>query len=101
MIIEGADCSRNGFLQQNAFDAVDCYTTPEQAAAHAARRAFTISIAGWRSSRSRSPIYRIKELAVRTRAAAHALRDSANDQPQRFDELVRTIDAQMDALAQE
>jgi len=99
MILEGALMLRNAFLQQNAFDAVDRYTTPEKqlrmlrAVFHYIDRAMALI-------EKKIPVYRMKELAVRADLVRMRF-EIPNDAPERFDALTDTIDVQMDALARE
>jgi V/A-type H+-transporting ATPase subunit A len=99
MVLEAAWMLRNAFLQQNAFDPVDRYSTAAKqvrmlrAVLHYAERG--MAIAG-----KKIPIYRVKELPVR----ADLLRmrfEIPDDALTRFDDLMGALDTQMDALARE
>ncbi len=99
MVLEGAWVLRNAFLQQNAFDRIDRHSTPEKQF-RMLRAVFHYIDQGARIVEKKIPIYRVKELPVRTdlmrmrfEIPDHAL--------ERFDALTDTITAQMDALALE
>ena len=99
MVLEGAWVLRNAFLQQNAFDRIDRYSTPEKQL-RMLRAVFHYIDQGTRIVEKKIPIYRIKELPVRTdlMRMRFEIADTALAQ---FDTLVQTITAQMDALALE
>lgn len=99
MVLEGAWILRNAFLQQNAFDAIDRYSTPLKQI-RMLRAVFHYVDRGMEIVARKIPIYRVKELAVRTDLMRMRFEVPNNDAP-RFDGLMQAIDTQMDALTQE
>lgn len=99
MLLEGAWMLRNAFLQQNAFDAIDRYTTPEKQV-RMLRAVFHYVDRGMSIVERKIPIYRVKELRVRTDLVRMRF-EIPNDGAARFDALMNAIDVQIDALAQE
>jgi len=99
MVLEGAWVLRNAFLQQNAFDAIDRYSTPVkqlrmlQAVFHYIDRGLGIV-------ERKIPVYRVKALAVRTTLLRMRF-EIANEATPQFDAVIAAIDAQMDALGRE
>jgi V/A-type H+-transporting ATPase subunit A len=99
MVLEGAWVLRNAVLQQNAFDAIDRYTTPEKqvrmlrAVVHYLDRSMAIV-------ERKIPMYRVKALPVRSDLMRMRFA-IANDDAAGFDRLMNAIDAQIDALARE
>jgi V/A-type H+-transporting ATPase subunit A len=99
MVLEGAWVLRNAFLQQNAFDAVDRYTTPEKQI-RMLRTVFHYVDRGLGIIEKKIPIYRVKALAVRADVMRMRF-EISNDDATRFATLNTAIDAQMDALTRE
>jgi len=99
MTLEGAWVLRNSTLQQTAFDPVDRYSSPEKQL-RMLRAVFHYFDRGLDILERKIPVYRVKELPVRTMLMRMRF-EIGNDEPQKFDELMKTIDEQMDALAQE
>jgi V/A-type H+-transporting ATPase subunit A len=99
MLLDGAWVLRNAFLQQNAFDAIDRHTTPEKQI-RMLRTIFHYIDRGMSIIERKIPIYRVKELPVRTELMRMRF-EIPNDDGVRFDALMAAIDAQVDALAQE
>jgi V/A-type H+-transporting ATPase subunit A len=99
MLLEGAWVLRNAFLQQNAFDAIDRYTTPEKQV-RMLRAVFHYVDRGMSIVERKIPIYRVKELPVRVDLMRMRF-EIPNDGAGRFDALMDAIDTQIDALAQE
>jgi V/A-type H+-transporting ATPase subunit A len=99
MLLEGAWVLRNAFLQQNAFDATDRYTTPEKQV-RMLRAVFRYIDRGLSIVERKIPVYRVKELPVRADLMRMRF-EIANDGTARFDALMQAIEAQMDALAEE
>jgi len=96
LIIEAARLLQEACLQQNASDPVDTFCRPEKqlallkAVLHFIERAKEVIKKG-------APIHRVRELAVREEIV-RAKEKIANDEPDRFKELMRRIDLEMDAL---
>jgi V/A-type H+-transporting ATPase subunit A len=99
MLLEGAWVLRNAVLQQNAFDAVDRYTTPEKQV-RMLRAVFHFIDRGMGIVERKIPVYRVKELPVRTDLMRMRF-EIPNDGAARFDALMSAIDTQIDALARE
>jgi V/A-type H+/Na+-transporting ATPase subunit A len=99
MVLEGAWVLRNAFLQQNAFDAVDRYSTPEKQM-RMLRTVFHYVDRGLAIIEHKIPVYRVKGVGVRADLMRMRL-EIPNDEPARFDALDSAIDTQMDALAKE
>jgi V/A-type H+-transporting ATPase subunit A len=99
MVLEGAWVLRNAFLQQNAFDAIDRYTTPEKQI-RMLRTVFRYIDRGLEIIEKKIPIYRVKELAVRADVMRMRF-EIPNDDAARVEALNAAIDAQMDALTRE
>ncbi len=99
MLLEGAWVLRNAFLQQNAFDAIDRYTTPEKQV-RMLRAVFHFIDRGMGIIERKIPVYRVKELPVRTDLMRMRF-EIPNDGAARFEALMGAIDTQVDALAQE
>ena len=99
MLLEGAWVLRNAFLQQNAFDAIDRYTTPEKQV-RMLRAVFHFIDRGMGIVERKIPVYRVKELPVRTDLMRMRF-EIPNDGAARFEALMGAIDTQVDALAQE
>jgi V/A-type H+-transporting ATPase subunit A len=99
MVLEGAWVLRNAFLQQNAFDVIDRYSTPEKQV-RMLRAVFHYIDRGVGIIERKLPIYRVKELPVRTDLMRMRF-EIPNDDAPRFDALMHTIDTQMDALIEE
>jgi V/A-type H+-transporting ATPase subunit A len=99
LVLEGAWILRNAFLQQNAFDDVDRYSTPEKQV-RMLRAIFRYIDRGLAIVAQKTPIYRVKELPVRTDLMRMRF-EIPDNALQRFDALTAAIDAQMDALARE
>jgi V/A-type H+-transporting ATPase subunit A len=90
---------RNAFLQQDAFDAIDRYTTPEKQL-RMLRAIFQYLDRGLAIVERKIPLYRVKELPVRADLMRMRF-EIPDDAHARFDALGSAIDAQMDALARE
>ena len=99
MLLEGAAVLRNAFMQQNAFDAIDRYSTPEKQI-RMLRTVFHYVDRGLAIVEGKIPVYRVKELAVRADLMRMRF-EIPNDGAARFEALDAAIDAQMDALTQE
>jgi V/A-type H+-transporting ATPase subunit A len=99
LVLEGAWVLRNAVLQQNAFDAVDRYSTPEKQVLML-RAVFHYIDRGMDLLARRIPVYRIKELPVRAELMRMRF-EIPNAEPARFDALLAAVDAQMDALTRE
>jgi V/A-type H+/Na+-transporting ATPase subunit A len=99
MVLEGAWVLRNAFLQQNAFDRVDRYSTPEKQL-RMLRVLFHYIDRGMAIVERKIPIYRIKELPARADLMRMRF-EIADTELERFDALAAAVSAQMDALAQE
>ena len=99
MVLEGAWVLRNAFLQQNAFDHIDRYSTPEKQL-RMLRVLFHYIDRGMAIVEQKIPIYRVKELPARTdlMRMRFEIPDSALE---RFDALTQAITDQMDALGRE
>jgi V/A-type H+-transporting ATPase subunit A len=97
MVLEGAWLLRNAFLQQNAFDPIDRYSTPEKQL-RMLRAVFHFVDRGFAVIEQKIPIYRIKQLPVRADLMRMRF-EIPNDAPGRFDALVEQIEAQTRALA--
>ncbi|HXQ22374.1 MAG TPA: V-type ATP synthase subunit A [Candidatus Acidoferrales bacterium] len=99
MVLEAAWMLRNAVLQQNAFDAIDRYSTPEKQL-RMLRAIFRYIDRGMGLVEKKIPIYRIKQLGVR----ADLLRmrfEIPNDVPGRFEALLSQLDREMDTLLEE
>ncbi len=96
LIIEGAKLLKNGLLQQSAFDEVDMY-------AHPLRQLWMLKIILHFYERANdvikkgAPIYRIRELDAIEKINRMKAR-IANDEIDKFHELLREIDEEMDEL---
>jgi V/A-type H+/Na+-transporting ATPase subunit A len=99
MILEGAWMLRHAFLQQNAFDRIDRYSTPRKQL-QMLRVIFDYIDRGMALVRDKRPIYRIKELPVRTDILRMRF-EIPDDALDRFEGVRAAIRTQMDALAQE
>ena len=99
MLLEGAWVLRNAFLQQNAFDAIDRYSTPEKQI-RMLRTVFHYIERGLAIIERKIPVYRVKELAVRADLMRMRF-EIPNDDTTRFAALNTAIDAQMDGLTKE
>ena len=99
MLLEGAWVLRNAFLQQNAFDLVDRYSTPEKQR-RMLRAVFHYIDRGMAIVERKIPVYRIKELPVRT-ALMRMRFELGNEDTEQFDALLSAVDVQMDGLARE
>ena len=99
LVLEGAWILRNAFLQQNAFDHVDRYSTPEKQV-RMLRAIFHYIDRGLAIVAQKTPVYRVKELPVRTDLMRMRF-EIPDDALPRFDSLMDAIDAQMDGLARE
>lgn len=91
----GARLWRDAFLQQNAFDAIDRFTTPEK------QMAMMRVLQHWFSQatdliKKRIPFYRIRELPVTEKIAR--LKAVPNEQVEAISQLVNQIDTDMQAL---
>jgi V/A-type H+-transporting ATPase subunit A len=99
LIIEAARLLQEACLQQNANDPVDTFCRPEKqlamlkAVLHFVERAKEVIRKG-------APIHRVRELPVREEIV-RAKEKIPNDEPDRFKELTRKIDLEMDALYQD
>lgn len=99
LIIEGARLLQEACLQQNANDSVDSFCQPEKQLSllrtvlHFVARAREILKRG-------APIQRIRETAVREEIV-RAKENISNEETGQFEDLMRAIDAEMDALYQE
>ena len=96
MILEGAGVLRNAFLQQNAFDAIDRYTTPANQM-HMLRAVFHYIDRGMEVIEKKIPVYRVKELPVRADVMRMRF-EIPNEAPERFEALMAAVDVQMDGL---
>ena len=99
MILEGAWVLRNAFLQQNAFDAIDRYSTPDKQI-RMLRTVFHYVDRGLAIIDKKIPVYRVKELAVRADLMRMRF-EIPNDAVNRLDAIDGAIDAQMNTLMQE
>jgi len=99
MLLEGAWVLRNAFLQQNAFNAIDRYSTPEKQI-RMLRVVFHYIDRGLAIIAKKIPIYRVKELPVRADLMRMRF-EIPNDDAAGLDALTAAIDAQMDALTLE
>ncbi|HVO28094.1 MAG TPA: V-type ATP synthase subunit A [Candidatus Margulisiibacteriota bacterium] len=99
MVLEGAWVLRNAFLQQNAFDAVDRYTTPDKQI-RMLRTVFHYIDRGLEIIERKIPVYRVKELPGRADVMRMRF-EIPNDDAARFAALNAAIDAQMDELTRE
>ena len=99
LVLETARLIREGFLQQNALHPIDTYSTPQKQVAmlrailHFHQRGEAIVARG-------APIFRIRDLP----AVGLILRmktDVPNEDVTRIEEVVNTIDRQMDDLERE
>ncbi|HVM96276.1 MAG TPA: V-type ATP synthase subunit A [Candidatus Acidoferrales bacterium] len=99
MTLEGAAVLREAFLQQNAFDPIDRHSTPQKQV-RMLRAVLHYLDRGLQLVEGKTPLYRIKELPVRSELMRMRLK-IPDDATEELDALVATIDAQMDALAQE
>jgi V/A-type H+/Na+-transporting ATPase subunit A len=99
MILEGAWMLRHAFLQQNAFDRIDRYSTPRKQL-QMLRVIFDYIDRGMALVRDKRPIYRIKELPVRGDILRMRF-EIPDDALDRFEGVRAAIRTQMDALAQE
>ena len=99
MVLEATWVLRNAFLQQNAFDPVDRYSTPEKQL-RMLRAVLRYADRGMAIVEKKIPIYRVKEQAVR--ADLMRMRFEIPDAAlERFAALMNAIDVQMDALVQD
>ena len=99
MTLEGAWLLHNAFLQQNAFDPVDRFSTPEKQL-QMLRAVFRYVDRGFAVIEHKIPIYRIQQLPVRADLMRMRF-EIGNDALERFDALTGQIDAQMSALEDE
>jgi V/A-type H+-transporting ATPase subunit A len=99
MLLEGAWMLRNAFLQQNAFDATDRYTTPAKQV-RMLRAIFHYIDQGMAIVERKIPVYRVKELAVRSDLIRMRF-EIPNDGATQFEALMDAVDAQVEALVQE
>ncbi len=99
MVLEGASVLRNAFLQQNAFDPIDRYSTPDKQF-EMLRTIFHYVDQGMRIVEKKIPIYRVKELPVRADLMRMRFEIPDDDLP-RFETLRATVTMQIDALVQE
>jgi V/A-type H+-transporting ATPase subunit A len=99
LVLEGAWILRNAFLQQNAFDHVDRYSTPAKQV-RMLRAIFRYIDRGLALVAQKTPVYRIKELPVRTDLMRMRF-EIPDDAWDRFDTVIAAIDTQMGALARE
>ncbi len=99
MMLEGAWLLRNSFLQQNAFDDIDRYTTPEKQM-RMLRAVFHYFDRGMSIIEKKIPVYRVKELPVRI-ALTRMRFEIPNDDAEPFAALQRDVDAQMEQLERE
>jgi V/A-type H+-transporting ATPase subunit A len=99
MLLDGAWVLRNAVLQQNAFDRIDRYSTPDKQL-RMLRAVFHYIDHGLTTIARQIPIYRIKALPVRADLMRMRF-EIADDTPERFEELMNAIDTQMRALARE
>lgn len=99
MVLDGAWILRHAILQQNAFDAVDRYSAPAKQV-RMLRAVFRYIERGMEVIEHKMPIYRIKELPVRTQLLRMRF-EIPDDALDRFDALIDAIDGEMDALVAE
>jgi V/A-type H+-transporting ATPase subunit A len=99
MVLEGAWVLRNAFLQQNAFDRVDRYSSPEKQM-FMLRAILRYVERGMAIVERKIPIYRVKELPVRSEVIRMRF-EIRDDEPERFQALMESIDSQMDLLGRE
>jgi V/A-type H+-transporting ATPase subunit A len=99
MVLEGAGVLRDAFLQQNAFDNIDRYSTPEKQL-RMLRAIFHYIDRGMAIVQKKIPIYRVKQLAVRADLMRMRF-EIPNDAADRFDALMSQVDREMSALAEE
>jgi V/A-type H+-transporting ATPase subunit A len=96
MVIEGAHMLREAFLQQQAFDVVDRYSTPDKQL-QMLRVLFRYIDRGTEAVERHIPVYRVKELPVRARLLRMRL-EIPNEALEKVGELAAEVDAQMDEL---
>jgi V/A-type H+-transporting ATPase subunit A len=99
MLLDGAWVLRNAFLQQHAFDAIDRYSTPDKQL-RMLRAVFHYLDRGLAVVARRLPVYRVKDLPVRSELLRMRF-ELPNDAAAQFDALTDRIDTQMDDLLQE
>ncbi len=99
MTLEGATVLREAFLQQSAFDTIDRYSTPQKQVLML-RAILRYVDRGLSLVERKIPLYRIKELPVRTDLMRMRL-TIPDTELDRLDTLLATVDEQMDALARE
>ncbi|HVN85122.1 MAG TPA: V-type ATP synthase subunit A [Candidatus Binatia bacterium] len=99
MVLDGAWVLRNAFLQQNAFDRIDRYSTPEKQL-RMLRVLFHYIDRGLDIVGHKIPIYRVKEIPARTDLMRMRF-EIPDGELDRFDALTDAITTQMDALARE
>jgi len=99
MLLDGAWVLRNAFLQQHAFDAIDRYSTPDKQL-RMLRAVFHYLDRGLAVVARRLPVYRVKDLPVRSELLRMRF-ELPNDAAAQFDALMDRIDTQMDDLLQE
>ncbi len=92
----GARLWREAFLQQNAFDEVDRFTTPEKQVAMMGILHHWFESAGEVIQR-RVPFYRLRESPVTEKVAR--MKEIPNDQVETIKNLAQDIDQEMDRLA--
>ena len=98
MVLEGAWVLRNAFLQQNAFDRIDRFSSPGKQL-RMLRAIFHYIDRGMSIIEKKIPVYRVKALPVRTELMRMRF-EIADEATERFDDLMAAIDVQIDALAQ-
>jgi len=91
----GARLWRDAFLQQNAFDPIDRYTSPEKQVAMMEVLSHWLSRAA-EVIRRRIPFYRVRELAVT--AAVARMKETPNDQVDSIRQIGFRIEAEMTGL---
>ncbi|MFP4056026.1 MAG: V-type ATP synthase subunit A [Candidatus Brocadiia bacterium] len=96
LVLMAAEMIKNGFLQQNAFDDIDMYTTPQKQAA-LLRLIVDFYERADRVIDRGAPLVRIRELECRDEIV-RARSTVPNDQPQRLEEIHDRMRSQLDEL---
>ncbi|MFI5397310.1 MAG: V-type ATP synthase subunit A [Candidatus Binatia bacterium] len=99
MVLEGAWLLRNAFLQQNAFDRIDRHSAAEKQMSML-RTIFHYIDRGMAIVEKKIPVYRVRELPVRTDLMRMRF-EIPDDRLQQFTALMEAVNSQMDALEQE
>jgi len=96
LVLFAADCIKTGFLQQNAFDEVDMFSTPAKQA-----KLLRLMLSFYRRAvklvNRGVPLASIRELES-IQALVRAKSTVPNDQPEKLDELAAKLGEELDAL---